>query len=123
MLLLLKRPQYVLKIFLIFLFGCNVISENKGHRADGGIFFSDFMLISKKKSPSSEFCKFSTRFVQHRRARHHEPQLSTVFGGKKKPDFAKFQCENAEKNFALLGNTVKDYVTCSFLRDLSMFLD
>ena len=90
-----------------------MISNNKkkGHRADGGIFFSDFMLISKKKKdPSSEFCKFSTHFVRHTKGRRCEPQLSTVFGGKqtrrslageKTPEFAKFQSENARKNFAL----------------------
>ena len=67
------------------------------------------MLISKKKGSSSEFCKFSPRFMQHTRARHREPQLSKVFGGKQKcrflmgektPGFAKFQCEIAGKTFA-----------------------
>ena len=100
----------MLKIFTSFLSGFNVISKKKGHRADRGIFFSDFLLISKKKGPSSEFCKFSLQFVRHCRARRREPQLSMVFGGKQKhrffagektPEFAKFQCENAGKNFAL----------------------
>ena len=40
-----KMPE----IFSFCLSGFNVISKKKGHRADGGIFFSDFMLISKKK--------------------------------------------------------------------------
>ena len=85
--------------------------KKKGYCTDGGIFFSDFMLISeKKKGLSSEFCKFSLRFVRHSRARRREPQLSTVFGGKQKrwflagektPEFAKFQCEKVGKNFAL----------------------
>ena len=64
----------------------------------------------KKKGSSSEFCNFSLRFLRHTRARRREPQLSTIFGGKQKrwflagektPEFAKFQCENAGKNFAL----------------------
>ena len=68
------------------------------------------MLISKKKGSSSKFCNFSLRFLRHIRARRREPRLSTVFGGKQKrrflagektPKFAKFQCENAGKNFAL----------------------
>ena len=49
--LLLRRPRSVLKNFLSFLSGFNVISikkRKKGHHADG-MFFSDFMLISKKK--------------------------------------------------------------------------
>ena len=37
------------KIFSSFLSDFNVISKKKIHRADGGIFFSDFMLIFKKK--------------------------------------------------------------------------
>ena len=53
--------------------------------------------------------------MRHTRCR--EPQLSTVFGrkqkrwflaGEKTPEFTKFQCENARKNFALfalIGNT------------------
>ena len=57
------------------------------------------MQSQKKKGPSPEFSKFSLRFVQYTRARHHEPQLSTVFGGKQKrrflvgektPELAKF---------------------------------
>ena len=60
----------------------------------------------KRKGPSFEFCKFSTCFLQHTRARCREPQLSTVFGGKqnrrflageKTPEIRK----NAGKNFAL----------------------
>ena len=75
-------------------------------------FFSDFTLFSKnkKKGPSSKFCNFSPRFLRHTRARRREPRLSKVFGGKQKrrflagektPEFAKFQCENVGKNFAL----------------------
>ena len=85
--------------------------KKKGHHADGGIFFSNFMLISKKiKGPSSKFCNFFPRFLRHTRARRREPQLSTIFGGKQKrrflvgekmPELAKFQCKNAGKNFAL----------------------
>ena len=117
-----RRPRSVLKIFLIFLLGLNVIFEKKrkkGHHADGGIFFSDFMVIStkKKKGPSSEFCKFSTRFVRHARVRRHVPQLSTVFSGKQKRRFLeeekkhrnlqKFSAKMLEKIshfFALIGN-------------------
>ena len=33
----------------LFLSDFNVIYKKKGHRAEGGIFFCDFMLISKKK--------------------------------------------------------------------------
>ena len=81
------------KIFSSFLSGLNVISKKK-----------------KKKGPSSKFCNFSPRFLRHTKARRGEPRLSTVFGGKQKrrflagektPEFAKFQSENAEKNFAL----------------------
>ena len=66
--------------------------------------------LQKKKGLSSEFCKFSPRFVRHTRTKRREPQLSTVFRGKerrrflageKTPKFAKFQCENDGKNFAL----------------------
>ena len=99
------------KIFSSFLSSLNVISKKKkGHHADGGIFFSNFMLIPPKKGPLSKFCNFSPRFLRHTRARRREPRLSTVFGGKQKrrflvgekmPEFAKFQCENAGKNFAL----------------------
>ena len=104
------------KIFSSFLSGLVVISKKKkkGHHADGGIFFSDFMLISKKKKkkkgPSFKFCNFSPRFLRHTKARRREPRLSMVFGGKQKspflagettPEFTKFQCENAGKNFAL----------------------
>ena len=107
-----RSPRSVLKNFLIFLSGFNVIfktkQNKKGHHADGGIFCSDFMLISKK-GPSCEFCKFSTCFMQRTRARRRVPQLSTAFSGKQKrrflagektPEFAKIQCENAGKNFA-----------------------
>ena len=47
--------------------------------------------------------------MRHTRARSREPHLFTVFGakqkrrflaGEKSPKFAKFQCENARKNFA-----------------------
>ena len=64
----------------------------------------------KKKGSLSKFCNFSMRFLRHTRARRREPRLSTVFGGKQKRrflvgektlEFAKFQCENAGKNFAL----------------------
>ena len=73
-------------------------------------FLSGFNVTKKKKGPSSEFCKFSPQFVRHTRAKRRNPQLSTIFGGKQKrrflagektPEFAKFQCENAGKNFAL----------------------
>ena len=37
----------------------------------------------KRKGPSSEFCNFSPWFVRHTRARRREPQLPTVFGGKR----------------------------------------
>ena len=64
----------------------------------------------KKKGPLSEFCEFSPWFVRHTRARRRVPQLSMIFGAKQKrrflagektPEFAKFQCKNAGKNFAL----------------------
>ena len=77
-------------------------------------FFSPILRCSpkkkKKKGPSSEFCNFSLQFLRHTRARRREPRLFKVFGGKQKrrflagektPEFAKFQCENARKNFAL----------------------
>ena len=93
---------------------CTSKKKKKGHCVDGGIFFSGFMLIFKKKKkkggPLFEFCKFSLQFVRHTRAMCCEPQLSTVFGvkqkrrflaGDKTPKFAKFQCQNAGKNFAL----------------------
>ena len=78
----------MLKIFFVILSGFNAISKKKDHRADGGILFFDFMLISKKKKgPPSEFRKFSIRFVRHTKAWRCEPQLSMVFGGKQKRRF------------------------------------
>ena len=90
------------KFSLLFFvrFQCD-LKKKKGLRTDKGI---------KKKGASSEFCKFSPRFVQHTRARRRELQLSTVLSGKQKlrflagekmPEFAKFQNENAGKNFTL----------------------
>ena len=73
-------------------------------------FFRFYVLQKKKKGPLSKFCNFSPRFLRHTRARRRESRLSKVFGGKQKrrflagektPEFAKFQCENAGKNFAL----------------------
>ena len=50
------------KIFSSFLSSFNVISKKKGHRADGGIFFSDFMLISKRKK--KVFCLSSAGYLR-----------------------------------------------------------
>ena len=89
------------KIFSSFLSGFNVIlPPKKGYCTDGGIFFSDFMLISeKKKGLSSEFCKFSLRFVRHSIARRCEPQLSTVFGGRKNVGIRKISVRKGRKKF------------------------
>ena len=98
------------KIFSSFLSDLNVISKKKGHYADGGIFSPILRCSPKKKGPLSKFCNFSPQFLRHTRARRREPRLSKVFGRKQKrrflavektPEFAKFQCENAGKNFAL----------------------
>ena len=64
----------------------------------------------KKKSPSSEFCNFSSRFLRHTRARRREPQLSTVFGGKQQKcrnsqNFSVKMLEKISHFFALIGNT------------------
>ena len=85
--------------------------------------------LKKKKSPSSESCNFSPRFLRHTRARRRELQLSTVFGGKQKRRFlagnkiAGFWREKKRRNsqnfsakmpekishfFALIGNTGVD---------------
>ena len=103
MLQLLRRFQSVLKNFLIFLSGFSVISKKKkkGYRADGSIFFSDFMLISKKKV----LCLSSVSFlhalydIQKQGAVIHSC-LRFLTGGKT-PEFEKIQYNNAEKNFAL----------------------
>ena len=85
------------------------------------ILFVQFQcdLKKKEKGPSSEFCKFSPRFVRHTRARCREPQLSTVFGGKqtrqfwrekKRQNSQNFSAKMPEKIshfFALIGNTAK----------------
>ena len=122
------------KIFLSFLYGLNVISKKKkGHHADGGIFFSAFMLISKnkKKGSSSKFCNFSGRLLRHTIAGRREPQLSTVFGGKQKrrflvgektSEFAKFQCENAGRNFALFCAYREHWANGSWTRRPQKFL-
>ena len=100
------------KIFSSFLSGFNVNSKKKKVITPMEASFSPILCWSPKKKigPSSEFCNFSPRFLRHTRARRREPRLSTVFGGKQKrrflagektPEFAKFQCENAGKNFAL----------------------
>ena len=86
----------VLTNFLIILSDFNVISKKKGHHADGGIFFSDFMLISKK-SPLSEFSKFSTRFMQHTEARRCVPQLSMFFAGEKNAGICKNSVQKSQK--------------------------
>ena len=103
------------KIFSSFLSGFNVISKKKKRSSRRWRhvflrFYVDLKKKKKKKGPSSEFCNFSSRFLRHTRERRCEPQLSTVFGGKQKRrflagektlEFAKFQCENAGKNFTL----------------------
>ena len=103
------------KIFSSFLSGLNVISKKKKRSScRWRHFFSPILCYSpkkkKKKSPSSKFCNFSPRFLRNTRARHRESRLSKVFSGKQKrrflagektPEFAKFQCENAGKKFAL----------------------
>ena len=76
--------------------------KKKGHRADGGIFFSDFMLISKKKKvlrlSSASFlrdlCDIPERGAVNR-------SCLRFLATEKMPEFTKFQCENAGKNFAL----------------------
>ena len=102
------------KIFSSFLPSFNVISKKKKKiigLTRRHVFLRFYVDLKKnKKGPSSEFCKFSSRFVRHTKAKSHELQLPTVFGGKQKRqflvgekmlEFAKFQCENAGKNFAL----------------------
>ena len=99
------------KIFSSFLSGLNLISKKKKVITPMEAFFSPILrCFQKKKGPSSKFCNFSPRFLRHTRARRREPRLSMVFGGKQKrrflagektPEFAKFQCDNAGKNFAL----------------------
>ena len=102
------------KIFSSFLSGLNVISKKKkrSSRRWRHFFLRFYVALhkKKKKGPSSKFCNLSPRFLQHTRARRREPLLSKVLGGKQKrrfsagektPKFAKFQCENAGKNFAL----------------------
>ena len=98
------------KIFSSLLSGFDVISKKKSSRPWRHLFLRFYVDLQKQKGPLSEFCNFPPRFVRHTRASRRELQLSMVFGGKQKrrylagektPEFAKFQCENAGKNFAL----------------------
>ena len=114
------------KIFSSFLSGFNVISKKKGHCADGDIFFSTFMLISKKeKGPSFEFCKFSTRFgdlcgIPERDAvncsclRFLAGNKNTGFWREKKrrnsQNFSVKMPEKFSPFFALIGNTACAYI-------------
>ena len=95
----------MLKIFSSLLSSFNVISKKKkGHRAHGGIFFSDFMLISKIKKVLR---LNSATFLRNL---GDIPERGTVnrsclrfLAGEKTSEFTKFQCENAGKNFVLFG--------------------
>ena len=79
-----------------------IFSSFLSNSADGGIFFSDFMLISKKKKVlrlSSatflrNFCNIPERGAVNR-------GCLRFLVGEKMPEFTKFQCESAGKNFAL----------------------
>ena len=103
------------KIFSSLLSGFNVTSKKKknDHCADESIFFRFYVdLQKKKKAASSEFSKFSLRYVRHRRERHGKPQLSMVLGGKqKRRNSQNFRAKMPEKIlhfFALIGNTAYD---------------
>ena len=79
------------------------------------LFLRIYVDHQKKKGPSPEFCEFSPRFVRHTRARRREPQPGSCLrflAKTKMPKFAKFQCENAEKNFALFCAYRKHWTQC-----------
>ena len=116
------------KIFFFFLSRFNVISKKKGHRADGGIFFSDFMLISKKKKKkvlrlSSASFLGALCDITERGAMNHTCLQFLV--GEKMPEFTKFYCkmpENISHFFALIGNTVTYTKTRQCLTDANATL-
>ena len=98
-----RHLRSVLKKFLVILSGFNVISKKKkkGYHADGGIFL-DFMLISKKKKvlrlSSASFLRSSCDIQE---CGDVNRSCLRFLAREKMPEFAKYLCENAEKNFAL----------------------
>ena len=100
-----RRPQSVLKIFLIFLLGLNVIFKQKTKKGSScwrrHFFLWFYVDLKKKKDPSFDFCKFSLRFVRHTRVRRHVPQLSTVLAGNKNAGFWR-----GRKNTGICKNSV-----------------
>ena len=98
------------KIFSSFLSGFNVIlkKKKKGHRADGGIFSSDCMLISKKKkvfrlSSASFFrnlCDISEwGAVKRSCLRFLAGNKNAGFGGRKNAGIRKISVRKCQKKF------------------------
>ena len=127
MLQLLKRPRSVLKNFLAFVLAmssfCPVLSDlqKKRHCADEGIFFSNFMLISKKKKVLH---LSSARFLRalcdiHKQDAVNRSYLRFLAGNKNAVFWQGKKCQNSQKFiakmpekslhflhfFALIGNT------------------
>ena len=75
--------------------------KKKGHRADGGIFFSDFMLISKKKKEVLRLrsASFLRALCDIQEARRREPQLSMVYGARKNAGIRKISVRRCQKKF------------------------
>ena len=90
--------------------GFNLISKKKkGHRADGGIFFSDFRLVSKKKKKEKVLRLSSASFlrascdIQERGAvnrsclRFLAGNKNAVFGGRKSAGIRKNSVQKCRK--------------------------
>ena len=111
-------PKIFLSVCLVSMWSPK---EGKGNCVDGDIFFSGFMLVSKKKKGlSSEFCKFSMRCEQTFKSQ--APWITAVYGfwqetktpvmrEKKHQNSQNFSLKMSEKIshflhfFALIGNT------------------
>ena len=107
------------KIFSSFLSGFSVISKKKKVIALTKASFSLILCWFPKKKRTYVWILqvFSTLCARHTRARCHEPQLSTVFGGnknagfwqeKKRQNLQNFSAKMPEKTlhfFVLIGNT------------------
>ena len=99
MLQFLRCPRSVLKNFLIFLSSFSVISKKKSHCFDGGIFFSDFMLIFKKKKVlrlSSASVLRASCDIQERGLENRSCLLFLV-GNKNAGFWQEKKCQNSQK--------------------------
>ena len=130
---LFRHPRSVLKIFLVFLSGFTVIFKNKKkvialtEASFSPIFYVD---LQKKAGPSSEFCKFSTRFVLHTTTSRREPLLFSVYclrflagnknagswREKKRRNSQKFSSKMPEKNSHFFAISRRDTLAIGYRR-------